>query len=103
MISSYNSTPVKSSPGKNQITINVQAYRPKQGLQPVSSGYQPVTKERKSHKKRVDNKTQYVAAGPEEPLGESRNKPRRGYVNLTTCGGTTLSQQSSGSKKQSAS
>ena len=43
-----------------------------------------------------------MKTGPGD-TGESRNKPRRGYVNLTTCGGTTQSQQSSGSKKQTAS
>lgn len=96
-ISSYNSTPVKSSPGKNHITINVQAYRPR--MQAVATGYQPLTKERKGHRHRKDNRTEQM---PKSALGESRNHRAHGKnAAITDGGGTTQSQSSS--KKQSAS
>lgn len=76
-ISSYNSTPVKSSPGKNHVTINVQAYKPKQVLPSAAAGYQPLVKEQKTQRNRAKiNKTQCNTS--RAPVGESRNKPSKG-------------------------
>lgn len=65
----------------------------------MATGYQPLTKERKGHRNRTDNQTQYIQTGA---LGESRNKQQsKAYMAFTDGGGTTQSQSSS--KKQSAS